>query len=119
MNKIFLLIVLVGNFFSIADCKIRNINAEIINFIENNPEKDVIRITFDVEVKDIIDIIDRQITLIDKETESLFIELNNNDCNPKMYINYKIIENIEEMDRLKEVKYRLQYYLTIKNHSVL
>jgi len=118
--KILLLTLLLFSSLQASQQKIEKFSYEFLQEDEEFPEETMVKISFEMEVQDIITILEKQIAMIEMYADNLLIK--GHAVNSSMHYDILLIELrdcMQEIKSLKEIKHRLEYYLTVANHSIL
>ena len=122
MKRILLSLVLIIG-LSIVDASQFNINNFSYEFLAEDkefPEETLIKLSFEVEVQDLIAIIDSQIALVELYSDNLLMQ--GHTASSSLHNDFLLIElrdAVAEIKSLKVLKQRLEYYLLVANHSLL
>lgn len=122
MKNIILSLALTCGVFTLnaSDYSIDNFSYHISETIVECPEETLVKISFDLEIQDIITILEKQIAMVEMYSENLLIQ--GHSVNSSMHSDILLLELrdcVSEIKSLKEIRDRFKYYLVVMNKSLL
>jgi len=99
---------------------LENIEYEFTSVNQFRPEEDILTLKFDIEVESMIHLLDREILFLRSHIETLIHpKFSNENAMNNEIISTELLETFDEINKIKEMKYRLEYYLLIMKGNLL